>query len=354
MKKILTKSEIFDIVSVLKALAITLVVFLHLEVAKYNEYFIWFNNFIRPFRMPVFMFASGFLYFYVSKNKYPQYSLFAFEKFKRLIVPMIFIKVAYNLMKVIIGFSYSAFNSYSIPYFEYKTFLRNMFLYPGEDTTAIHLWFVYALFLIFLIARIFKNKIYLLALCSLIIHFIPLPNIFALNYVRIYLLFFCMGCLAKKFYSQNNVKMSLKLTWLAIIGGVFISILLWIIGSKIEEIVSVNSFLKNVVGIVVMTSIAILLAQNRKSWISKNLIFVGSYSSSIYFLHTFSYRITELLIQGICKVNPESYFWVITTVLLILSIYIPILLDKYFISKSRIAGFLVLGRRYNFTFLKNV
>ena len=342
----LSKSEIFNIVSILKGFAIVMVVFLHMEMGKGNDLFVQINTTLRPFRMPVFMFASGFLYFYVSKNKYPGYVSFIVEKFKRLIIPLLFIKIFFSVLKFILSFFLQFLNTnYFVEPFNYKLFLQNLLLYPTNDQVAIQLWFVYVLFVIFAVVHLFSSKLYLLTLFSLVLYFIPLPHIFGLYSVGLLLIFFCLGGIFHKFLPF--IKISMNQLIILLISAFCVSLVLLSITNSVSTFVELNTFMKNLVGIVFVVTLSTILALIKENLFTKNIKFIGQFSASIFFLFSFCYRGYAFLSYRFTVNCSEGQFWCILLLGLVTSVYGSIFLDKYLISKSNVAGLLLLGRKLN-------
>jgi len=85
----LNKTNLYDTITFIKAFAIIMVVLLHSSFFNKNEVVNYINlNYLTPFRMPAFMFVSGFLYIYVTRKKNPDYKTFFFNKFSNLLVPL--------------------------------------------------------------------------------------------------------------------------------------------------------------------------------------------------------------------------------------------------------------------------
>jgi fucose 4-O-acetylase-like acetyltransferase len=344
----LTKTEVFDIVAILKAFAIIMVVFLHLQMGAENVLYCKINILLAPLRMPVFMFASGFLYIYVSKDKYPQYSHFVLEKFKRLIIPLFFIRISYCIIKLLISGFVS--DEYAISPFHLKIFLQNLFLYPTNFQDANHLWFVYTLFVIFVIVHLFSSQLYLLTLFSFVVYFIRLPEIFGLNSIRLYMIFFCLGALLCKFVSLCKFKLcNINLLYIPLFLTFLLSIILFFLKQQmLQSLLQIVSFIQYLTGILFVVLLSTILALRCHNIVSQRLLHIGRFSATIYFLHTFCYRFFDILTSHLYSSNKPFELWIFLIMSLFVGINGPILIDKYLISKNELASLLLLGKRTGF------
>lgn len=349
MNQQLTKTGIFNIVSIIKAFAICMVVFTHVGIGKGNQLYESINQFLVPLRMPVFMFVSGFLYFYVTRDKYPIYSDFISEKLKRLIIPLFIIKILHLIIRYIkLPVSLLFMPDTKLVPVNLSGFVIDMLFFPKHDQLGYHLWFVYTLFLIFALVHLFSDKIYLLTSISLVLFFIPTTDFLGLNFIRIYLIFFCLGGILQLNLHPETLIIR---PWMIIVCAAIGLIVLFIlnnVGIVDNDNSSIYTFIKFLLGIVVVVSISTLLSFYNNQ-ITKHLRFIGNYSACIYFLHAYFYQIFAVVIHRYYIGCSDLVLWFMIFIGLLIGVYTPILVDKYLISKSQIVGLLLLGRRMHMT-----
>ena len=341
----LTKTDIIKIVSILKGIAISLVVFLHWDGRTdfNNETFYQFSLFLTPLRMPVFIFASGFLYFYVTKKRYPEYSKFIIEKGKRLLVPLLSIKLLYFFIK----FAASLVLTHDFLTVEtgLKSFIVDLLVYPASSQYAGFLWFVYTLFFVFAIVHLLSFNYKLLMTVSVVVFFIPLPKEFCLDRIGEYLLFFTLG--GVPFNYLNIIKITKRTTPILFI-VLFSSIgVLALLHSAYSEYYLADRLLQLVRysnGVLFVLSLSVLLSKSENLF-ARALAYIGTFSASIYFLHTIACRVFAVIGNELFHIGSEGAFWVYLYFAMMVGIIVPILFDKYFFSKSYIAGFLILGKK---------
>lgn len=145
MGKEIEKKDSLEYINVLRILALVLVILAH-SSAVYTGYF-------QTFRMPLFVFISGYLYHFnrVKLNKYNSFPGFVRNKAKKLLIPylmtgiffMVPVQMIFNIYSDNEGYFYKVFN---------EILLANM---PG------HLWFLLALFhmsIIFYLIEKYLNR----------------------------------------------------------------------------------------------------------------------------------------------------------------------------------------------------
>ena len=184
-------------IDIARAICIILVVIGHYFPDGSPQWYCNFRGWIYSFHMPAFMFISGYVYQLTHKEQ--PYLKFAGKKARRLLVPYLIVSVVIILIKIL---------SQSLTGVQVKNpvgpdAFYKMFIGPEA---AFHLWFILALWWLFLVAPLFKSKashIVLLAL-GVILHYLPslvpsvsYPTVFCLNYSAEYLVFFALGIVAR-------------------------------------------------------------------------------------------------------------------------------------------------------------
>ena len=344
----ISKSEIFKITTFIKGIAILFVVILHSgsKMEHNSPIFNTICEFLTPFRMPIFILVSGFLYYYTTRDKYPEYSKFVKEKAQRLIVPLLTIKITYFFAKIA-GSYLIADNFLSIESTP-KSLIANIFIYPFNEQFAGFLWFVYVLFFIFCITHIYSHKIYLLTIASFILYFIPLPQEFCLQMIGDRYLFFCLGGILFRHLNHINLTKIRQVHIIILLSLTTItSFILYPLQGSDYVTVKLISLLKNIAAIMCIVSLAVATTYSRfeNNIIIRQIAYIGSFSASIYFLHTLCIRIATVLFTRFYPINSESLFWTLLPLGIVAGLYGPLTLDKHLLSKSKIASTLILGKR---------
>ncbi len=173
-----------------KALCIILVVIGHYCPAGCPEWWVAFHDFIYTFHMPLFMFASGFVYIATKKDG-QQYGNFVIKKIKRLMIPYFVTSV------IIIGIKLLTEAHLRVDHPKTVMSFVNMFYLPEA---GYFLWFIWALWWMFLIVPLFKTKKHRLILfaLSVIMHYVPFTTteLFCLKEFKYMFVFFMLGVVA--------------------------------------------------------------------------------------------------------------------------------------------------------------
>lgn len=136
---------LFDIA---KALCIVLVVVGHYFPENSPVWYECLNKLIYSFHMPLFMFASGFIYM-ATKKEGESYSKFLVKKLKRLMLPYVVVSVIVISIKMLTEKHASVEN----PVTAYAYI--KMLYFPEA---GYFLWFIWALWWMFVIAPLFATK----------------------------------------------------------------------------------------------------------------------------------------------------------------------------------------------------
>ena len=174
-------------IDIAKALCIILVVIGHYCPDGCPDWWIAVHDFIYTFHMPLFMFASGFVYI-ATKRDEEKYGNFIMKKVKRLMIPYFVVSAIVIAIKLLTeGHAYVE-NPKTI-----MSFVK-MFYYPEA---GFFLWFIWALWWMFVIVPVFKTKQQRLALfaISILLHYVPFAttDIFCVAQFKNMLIFFMLG-----------------------------------------------------------------------------------------------------------------------------------------------------------------
>ena len=198
-------AEKLEDITHLSSWAILLVVFGHSypDLQYSNDILVnallWARKYlIYSYHMPLFMFIAGYLFIHTSRDRDINYVSFVQKKFKRLLVPYFVISTCVFPVKTFL----SQYADRPVQ-FNLNDYVMSV-IYPDDNVIALF-WFLPTLFIIFLIAPIFKRylvdrKIGILCLMSVLFIilnlFNPVKNIklLSLNCVASMIVFFWMGC----------------------------------------------------------------------------------------------------------------------------------------------------------------
>lgn len=171
------------------------------------------TNWIYSFHMPLFIFISGYLLDYTSKNGIDKIDVFNFinKKVKRLLIPYFVISSLAYVPKYLLG--KFALRPLDLTFSNYV----HGFLYPW-DNPIIFFWFLPTLFFIMIITiyfiKIFKDNIKMILLLSFIISILSKQfiDIEFLNIKGIlnYFFFFILGITYKRYEKKIDEILNLK------------------------------------------------------------------------------------------------------------------------------------------------
>lgn len=222
--------EISPFISILQSLAIFLVVLGHAEPSTNTPPPVvmqWLHSFIYSFHMHLFMFISGYLYIIFTVQKKQSYGELIKSKAIRLLMPFIFLNtLAFLIKNVLANFAQRPIEPSIIFYLKSLT--------DPDLVPIIYFWFLPTLFIIFLVAPIFKfvidkNAIPLLLFLGALftitnIYGYPNVRVMYINSVTTFLIFFFSGCIFGHFNclkSVYNQKIILFLSLIILIGASF-------------------------------------------------------------------------------------------------------------------------------------
>jgi fucose 4-O-acetylase-like acetyltransferase len=173
-------------IDIARAICIILVVIGHYVPDNSPNWYLILNNIIYSFHMPLFMFVSGYVYSAIQKPV--AYKDFVFNKFKRLIVPYLFVSTVIIFIKFL-----TAKNMYLENPISLSSFYEIFYL----PSAGFFLWFIYVLFLIFLIIPFINtsSKLNIFLIISFILLLIPInfTNLFCIAQLKRNLFYFVLG-----------------------------------------------------------------------------------------------------------------------------------------------------------------
>lgn len=172
-----------------RAICIILVVIGHYYPENSPGWYDSLHGLIYSFHMPLFMFASG--YVYMATNKERNYGKFVWKKVKRLMIPYVVTSFIVITLKLLMEGNAYVQNPVSL-----DSYLR---VFYGPEA-GFFLWFIWALWLMFLIVPLFrtkKSRLVLLAVAA-VFAYVPLTltEVFCIDKFRDMFVFFMLGAVA--------------------------------------------------------------------------------------------------------------------------------------------------------------
>ena len=319
-------------IDIAKAICIILVVVGHYHPDNAPEWYGIIIRFIYTFHMPLFIFASG--YIYAATNRGGEITTFLYKKFRRLLLPYFTTSILIISLKLL--------SQRDLPLDNPVTLLSYLKMFYQPEA-GFFLWFIWALWLIFLLITLFRNQTNRTILfgISLLIGFIPLkwPEIFCIPQAINMLKYFMLGVfLADHRYwieKAKNVP-----TLYPILALPLLFLMEFFVPNKIylQTIRIVLPF----VGIYSVCSLSIWIKRNWNS-LTQKLLVVSASSYIIYLFHTTfeGFMKTALRKIPILGNGDDSILFSIKALLIIVTgIVFPILLHRFVLSRNNIFRFL--------------
>ena len=264
-----------------------------IQMAAMFEWCHILERIIVSFNMPMFFIISGYLFSKTRKSTNELYK----GKTMRILIPYLTTMVVIIGMKLLLPneMSYNKAVNNGV-----GSLILNALLYGGDR------WFVYVIYIIFLllipIKNLLKNKWVDIGLITVlvIIYFLNfMPNIFALDKVFHFMVFFLAGYALNEYYPKIKV-WALKYCWLVYIvaliaNGVFIM--------KLDKIPFIFRFILPFTGTLAVMTLAFQLEKIiDKSKVAQYIEYCGKYSLQFY-LFTFCYPIIRTVIVSVLHVS---------------------------------------------------
>jgi len=308
-------------VDVAKAVCIILVVVGHYNPTSCPEWWNYLFAFIYSFHMPAFMFLSGLLFAETSrKHKYGDILL---RKAKRLFLPYVSASVTIICIKLLAQTVLEIKNKVD-PYA-----LIEMFWTPSA---AIHLWFIWALLIIFIIIAACNSEcwywIVLVVSASVWIAGIRLPEIFCLNNVPRMMVFFICGLLWKLHGSP------LPNVWLVLLSFAAVETVYFITDSKM-----VYDYILPFLGIASVVAVSQFIERNAHPIFRNVFIGLGESSFFIYLFHTTCSELVKSILST-AGITTANSFVLCLLICVLAGILIPLLINRLVIRNNRILALL--------------
>jgi len=289
-------------IETLRAIAITLVVSLHLThdapLAPARDFYEFLSYTFQNLRLPLFTVISGYIYATrpVVSGKYGE---FVQGKLRRVFLPLVCVS---TIEFLITALAPGIHNPQAI------TSIWRIYILPYETY-----WFLQSIFLVFLLVgliesrgRITTPKNWLIAVAiSVVLHFgypaIKIkPDFFSLGSVSYLLPFFLVGLGIQRFPSHMMSKRSVLAAGTIFAASFVLQQLNWFRGGEF-----INSSKGSLLGLAVGTSACLILFKVRRG--NRALAWVGSYAYTIYLFESFGAGVGRRLLN-IPGINPHLYF----------------------------------------------
>ena len=306
----------------LTGLTILLVVVGHLVTgqdinAPGLEWYKFLKRYIYSFHMPLFMFVSGFLFYYTLpkfSNK-KDYWHYVRKKIIRLFPSYLIFSMIIFIAKLLLSNHLEVDNNIS----GFNEFF--MVLYNPVRSFAGSLWYVYVLFQFYLIFPIILKylKPLVVLFISFPLYYVKLTDLFAVNFFLEFLFFFSLGVfIADNYEKYKALLLKYGIPFMLLFVGLSISFYFTPIPKIVMGLCSVPAL-----------HTFVLLIKNPKY---KLLSTLGAFSFSIYLMNT--------LVMGLVKAVGFKFFEIsysnflfIALIMVFLGSIIPILIKKYIINK---------------------
>jgi len=313
-----------------KAICIVLVVIGHYFPADAPMWYVNFRFLIYTFHMPLFLFASG--YIYQSFKKEESYMSFVMKKMRRLMVPYLATSVVIITIKL---FTQSnLYVEHAVTWFSYV----RMFYMPEA---GYFLWFVWSLFSMFLIAPLLKTKAVRLSafFIALLIHYLPFDqmNVFALSETKRMFMWFMLGVFCCDLRIQEKIDVLKRKKYFLYL--VIVVAFGFLATYDMREYASCLSWL----GIaLVMVAASLLEKLPKRNGLMGALLTLSTSSYIIYLFHTtfegFAKSIVNKLSDG--EVLSQMEFFFSAIIVISCGVLFPILLHKFVLVRNSCLKFL--------------
>lgn len=309
-----------------KAIAIILVVIGHYHPDGEPQWWSEVRQVIYSFHMPIFMFASGFLY--MASFRKQSYGIFLWRKFKRLMIPYFATSTIIITIKLLTQKNAFVENPVTL-----SSYAEMLYL----PSAGIFLWFIWALWWMFVVTPLFKSKvsrIWLFVFTFIVCH-IPFraTDFFCLFDVQRMYVFFMLGVMV---YDHKQIVDRISSV------PIFLPLLVFV-ATETVGIISETAYnyvhsLLPYIGIVAMMIICREINKSGSRGLKSRLAFVASYSYGIYLFHTTFMGVAKAFMNKLplCKVNAEMIFVATALLAIICGLVFPVLLYQSVFDKSKI------------------
>jgi fucose 4-O-acetylase-like acetyltransferase len=284
-----------------KGIGIILVVFGHVNRGLYSAGISFsesgyqlLDSVIYTFHMPLFFFLSGL--FFVQSIERKGKAQFIVSKIDTLVYPYIIWSLLQGMVEVTLS-RYTNNPSNMSDVFTLFTQPRAQF------------WFLYALFMVFVVATLLYNRnrfnlilpLLIVASTLLYVYSQTLGNAFHINFVTRFMLFFLLGALAMR-YAEQITTMGFAAVICSLLAFVAIE---WLFHAYLHQNYTNTGWLSLLVAVVAITFIvcvSVVLAKLEWHWLCR----LGELSMVIYLMHILAGSGLRIILSKILHVNSWS------------------------------------------------
>lgn len=339
MKDVTSGRKRYESIDIAKAFAIILVVIGHFSCAYMPRGYDVMVDVIYMFHMPLFMFASGFLY--QATHREQPYRKFIIGKFRRLMVPYLTVSV----LVISIKLAMSGVLSLDHPVTA-MTYVEILYL----PSAGYFLWFIWALWWMMVIIPFFRtpwSRRMLLA-ASLILWFVApeLPEIFCIRQFGGMLVFFSGGTVVADYMRSKGIG-SFPMLW-QIISVVLFGVLARVLLSGAGGVpgatgYSILTLAVNMSGIAMSMSLARWWRMASGAVMLRISYSVAAYSYLIYLLHTTFEGFAKGVLLKVhwFDYNPQTLMaWLGAAIVVACGVIIPWCLGRYVLNRLPLTSLL--------------
>ncbi len=341
-------SNSYRFVSIAKGFGILLVIAGHFTCPSYMPgSYLALKDWIYTFHMPLFMILAGFLF----QNSLSRASAsgqpigiprFISKKSKRLLVPYFSISLLIAGTNFLLGHFTAVRQPVTFSY------LLSI-CYKNVGGSAEFLWFVYALFLIFLLAilttRLPGGCYPWLGVMAIVLLFTPMPPVFYLGYVGNFLIYFYAGMCFYPLFRHPPTRLS-PYFWMAT--AVYVAAFLTDLQGNWGKMLHVLRGTCATFSVLCLASVLFPSSESQgrptlSSRIGNLLDLLGKYSAQIYLFHMAGVYAVRLAYEHTGLYTPPAYFAALCLALL-LGALVPIALVRLVVRRSPFLTFLTGGK----------
>ena len=296
------KKQRIVFIDIAKAVCIILVVIGHYFPGNSPGWYVTIHDIIYTFHMPLFMFASG--YVYIATKKDIPYGQFILKKVRRLMVPYFVTSIIVISIKLLTQGGMSVDHPVTAMSYVHMLYLPE---------AGYFLWFIWALWWMFVLVPLFKTakSRLILFLIGLVLHYValPLPGEFCIAQFKNMLVFFMLGVVAFENEYLHSVVKTFRCR------QTIVAILLFIILQSIKfgtgmhnGVTAVVNVLLPYVGIFFIIEVSKLWCHLYKVDVASKILMVAASSYIIYLFHTTFEGFTKAVFR---KMPLDSGLWYI-------------------------------------------
>ncbi len=336
--QLVNKNEsFFNWVFIAKGIGIVLVVVGHFYPNNSPEYWGDIRRVIYSFHMPLFFLLSGFLY---SQTNHTYLKLID-GKVKRLIYPFISIAILFFIFKYLASFFF---------HLKHPVGLESIYalLCNSAGSYMPLLWFVYALFLIFLVYPLTRNIIrnnFIILVVFILINVVFGNNYAVFGKALANIPFFIIGVILRERKNTGAKNIVISGKWAYVGASLLTFCLVYLVKLKMDVGSQVDYILKftlGVIGAICVINISCLIDAYDKSNGKGILTQIGIYSMSIYLLHTVFESSIRIMFQQVLD-GSQLNFEIVAIIAVTAGVVFPLLLEKFILRKNAIAKKFLLG-----------